>query len=366
VPVAATDKTFSKYNGIKRLHRDKGFFDLRWTDGACDKKRQESVSAANKKCTLARRAMDDKFDQFDVIIIGGGPAGMAAALWSDELGLRSCLIDSASDFGGQLGWIHNPITNYPGAKFDNGHAALRAFYASLSDRRFTQMLDCLVTKLEHTSLSVMLEDRREVSANAIVFAAGVRRRRLDVPGETEFGGSGILESGSRDKNEASGRRVGVIGGGDAALENALMLAELAEKVYLIHRRDRFSARKEFLKAVKHHDRIEIILDARVKEFGGSSALEFVDLELAAGGSRRVAIENAVVRIGVQPNSALLHGIVDLDDAGYVKVDREGRTSNDHIYAIGDVANPISPTISTATGSAASAIKSIALSLRKSE
>lgn len=310
--------------------------------------------------------MGDKIGQFDVIIVGGGPAGMAAALWCDELGLASCLIDTASDYGGQLHWIHNPITNYLGAKFDNGEAVFRAFSKSLSDRQLSPMLDCTVVSIDRPTLSVSLEDGRDISAKAIVIATGVRRRKLDVPGETEFKGKGVLESGSRDKGEASGRKAAVIGGGDAALENARILADFAEKVYLIHRRDKFSAREEFIKAVKHHDRVEVVLNARVKELGGSLNLEFVDVELSSGGSSRIAIENAVVRIGVQPNSEIVRGIANLDEAGYINVDREGRTSFPGIYAIGDVAHPTSPTISTATGSAASAIKSIAAVIRRSE
>lgn len=310
--------------------------------------------------------LGNKFGQFDIVIVGGGPAGMSAALWCDELGLTSCLIDTASNFGGQLHWIHNPITNYLGAKFDNGVAVLRAFSKSLSDRQLSLMLDCTVASIDPPTLSVSLEDGRDISAKAIVLATGVRRRTLDVPGEAEFKGKGVLESGSRDKGEASGRKVAVIGGGDAALENALILAEFAEKVYLVHRRDKFSAREEFIKAVKHHDRIEVILNARVKELGGSSNLEFVDVDLTAGGSSRIAIESAVVRIGVQPNSEIVRGIAEFDDAGYINADREGRTSAPGIYAIGDVANPTSPTISTATGSAAAAIKSIAVWIRRSE
>jgi thioredoxin reductase (NADPH) len=310
--------------------------------------------------------VSEKIGQFDVVIIGGGPAGIASALWCDELGLTSCLIDAASNFGGQLHWIHNPITNYLGARFDNGEAAFRGFSKSLAGRQFTQMLDCSATSIDASSHSVSLEDGREISARAMVVATGVRRRTLDVPGEAEFKGKGVLESGSRDKGEASGRKAAVIGGGDAALENALILAEFAEKVYLIHRRDRFSAREEFIRSVKGHDRIEVILDARVRELGGSTSLEFLDLELGSGGSSRIAVENAVVRFGVRPNSEIVRGIAELDDAGYINVDRDGRTSVPRIYAIGDVANPISPTISTATGSAASAIKSIAALIRRSE
>lgn len=310
--------------------------------------------------------MSDEVGQFDVLIVGGGPAGMAAALWCDDLGLSSCLVDSSSNLGGQLHWIHNPITNYIGAEFPNGDAVARAFSAPLSKFFFTPMLDYEVMSIDPASRTVSLDDGREISAKAIVLATGVRRRKLDVPGEAEFKGKGILDSGSRDKAEASGRKAAVVGGGDAALENALILADHAEKVFLIHRGEKFSARKDFVKAVKHHERIEVVLNARVTEFGGSSDLEFVDVELASSGSSRIAIDNAVVRIGVQPNSELLRGIVNLDAAGYISVDREGRTSADRIFAIGDVANPVSPTISTATGSASSAIKCIAASIRKTE
>jgi thioredoxin reductase (NADPH) len=272
------------------------------------------------------------------------------------------LIDSASNFGGQLHWIHNPITNYLGAKFEDGTAALRAFSSSLSDRQFTHMLDYRVMSIDPVGVTVSLDDGRDIAAKTIVVATGIRRRRLDVPGEAEFKGRGILESGSRDKSEASGRTAAVIGGGDAALENALILAEYAEKVYVIHRRDGFSARREFVKAVNAHDRIKVIFEATVKELGGSSELEFVDVELASGGSRRVGVDKAVVRVGVQPNSEILDGIAERDDAGYVIVDSESRTSASNIYAIGDVAHPISPTISTAAGTAASAIKSIRRSI----
>ncbi len=311
-------------------------------------------------------AISEKSGQFDVIIVGGGPAGMAAALWCDELGLTSSLIDSASNFGGQLHWIHNPIVNYPGAEFQNGEAAFRAYASALSKRKFTPMLDCRVISIDGSAITVSLDDGREISSKAIVLATGVRRRELGVLGEEEFKGRGVLESGSRDKNETSGRKAAVIGGGDAALENALILSEVAEKVYLIHRRESFSAREEFIKAVSRHYRIEVILNAIVKEFGGSSNLEFVDVELAGGGSSRISIENAVVRIGVQPNSEIVVGVADVDDAGYVIVDREGRTSAAGIYAIGDLAHPISPTISTAVGSASSAIKSLAALVRRTE
>ncbi len=310
--------------------------------------------------------MNEKFGQFDVIIVGAGPAGIAAALWCDDLKLTSCLVERSSEIGGQLHWIHNPISNYPGTQFAGGSDAAHRFKKSLAGRSVTVKTDAHVLKVDVNSRSVFIEGEQPISGKAIVLATGVRRRQLGVAGEAEFHNKGVLESGSRDRRDASGKRVAVIGGGDAALENALILAEHAEKVHVIHRRERFSARKEFIKSVKASDRIEAVLNARVKEFGGSEGLEFIDIELVKGGSQRIAIENAVVRIGVLPNSELLAGTVDLDDAGYVIVDRIGQTSATDIYAVGDVAFPESPTIATSVGTAATAIKHIASKIRLSE
>ena len=304
--------------------------------------------------------------QFDVVIVGGGPAGMAAALWCDELDLSLCLIERSSDVGGQLHWIHNPIANYAGAKFSNGLDCLRGFKDSLAGRRSTLISDANVVSIDPVKKTTELEHGETVSGKAIILASGVRRRALGIRGEDQFAGRGILTSGSRDRREASGARVAVIGGGDAALENALILSEYASRVYLVHRRDRFSARREFIKEISRHKNIETVLDARVTEFGGSEMLEFIDIDRMASGTERIRIDKAVVRIGVQPNSELLAGVVDVDEAGYIVTDRVGRTSVENIYAIGDVAFRESPTISTAVGSSAAAIKCIAANIRKSE
>lgn len=304
--------------------------------------------------------------QFDVVIVGGGPAGMAAALWCDELGLSSCLIERSSDVGGQLHWIHNPIDNYAGAKFRNGFDCLRRLKESLSGRDSKLMSDAKVVTIDAVEKAVELDYGESVAGKAMILATGVRRRTLGVPGEREFEGRGILTSGSRDKREASGLNVAVIGGGDAALENALILAEYASKVYLIHRRGRFSARREFIKKVSRQKNIETIFDARVVEFGGSETLEFIDIERTAVGHERIRVDMAIVRIGVQPNSDLLAEAVDIDEAGYIATDRVGRTSLEGVYAIGDVAFRESPTLSTAVGSAAAAVKTIASTIRRTE
>lgn len=300
--------------------------------------------------------------KFDVVIVGGGPAGMAAALWSDELGLASCLLEKGNSLGGQLSWIHNPIRNYPGAEFRDGAECLKGFEASISDRRFEFFPNVSTFSVVSATREVMTS-AGSFSGKAIVIASGVRRRELSVPGEAEFRGSGILESGSRDRRSVDGLDVAVVGGGDAALENALLLAEFANKVYIVHRRDRFSAREEFVAAVAAIPKIECLLETNVERFGGENELEFVDVIGTGGSSCRLSISNAVIRIGVVPNSELLVNAAELDDRSYVKVDSLGRTSAEGVYAIGDVANPVAPTIASAVGTAATAIKSIAESTR---
>lgn len=303
--------------------------------------------------------------KFDVVIVGGGPAGMAAALWCDELGFSSCLIEKGGSLGGQLAWIHNPINNYAAAEFSSGSECIEGFKTSLSGRTFQ-----LFTDTEAVSIDL---DKRTVETpggtfkgDSLVLAMGIRRRELGVPGEMEFRGNGILASGSRDRRQVEGQDVAVIGGGDAALENALILTEYANKVLLIHRRDGFTARNEFIESIASNAKIEPILGATVDEFGGGDQLEFVDVRDAAGSSRRLPVTKAVVRVGVVPNSEMLAGHLDLDETGYVRVDHLGRTSADRVYAIGDIANPVSPTIASAVGSAATVVKSIAKCARESE
>lgn len=302
---------------------------------------------------------------FDVIIVGGGPSGMAAALWCDELGLSSCLFEVSGTLGGQLSWIHNPIRNYLGLEFRDGTDCLDKFQASLADRQFQLFSDITVFSISAETCEV-ITSAGKFAGKAIIIATGVRRRKLDVPGEVEYRGRGILESGSRDRKQVAGARVAVIGGGDAALENALILADFADKVYLIHRRNRFSAREEFRNAVAANSKIDTLFQYEVERFGGGSELSYMDLRSVDGTSRRLGASKAVVRIGVEPNSELLVDHNDLDSNGYVKVNHLGQTAVKNLYAIGDVSNPVAPTIASAVGSAACAVKAIAKDIRSSE
>lgn len=297
---------------------------------------------------------------FDVIIVGAGPAGVSAAIWCADLGLTAVVLEKQPEPGGQLLWIHNPITNYPGLFAKNGLELRDRFMESFDRFDIPLMLSAEVAKIDTDDTSVTLADGRRITAKHIILATGVRRRKLNVPGEEEFQGKGILESGARDKHLVKGKAVAIIGGGDAALENASILAEYASRVYVIHRGGEFSARENFVRAAAENPKIQLILETVVTKINGRGRVESVELlDRKSGRSRELSVNLLLPRIGVAPNTDLLIGQAELDSKGYVKVDHFGNTSEQNVFAIGDAANPVSPTVASAAGAGATAAKAAA-------
>lgn len=297
-------------------------------------------------------------EKLDVIIIGGGPAGMSAALWCSDLGLRSMMFEKGAKCGGQLSRIFNPVENYLGLTAENGEAVREMFERSLIGRDVSMRTGVEVTDVDVENKSITTSDGSVHNANALILSTGVRRRRTGVPGEPEFEGKGIMRSGSEERASAAGKRVVVIGGGDAAAENALILAEYASRVHIVHRRPEMGARAEFIERIHTADNIEFIPNSVLERIDGRDHLERIEIrEVETRAVQTLETEFLIVRIGVVPNSELIRGKVETDRDGYVIVDRECRTNRPGIYAVGDVANPVSPTIASAAGMGATAVKS---------
>ena len=297
---------------------------------------------------------------YDVAIVGGGPGGLAAALWCGDLGLRSILIEQETELGGQLHKIHNPVANYPGVETANGTELADLFVAqTVRSEQFAHHQGAVANICKSDDGFLLnLSDGESIESKSVVIATGVRRRTLGVPGEMEFAGRGILDSGAGTGVLAAGLVVAIIGGGDAALENALILGRHAKQIYVIHRGDQFSARGQFIDAAGAIGNVEFIFGAIVRGVTGDQAVRGVDIELKASGEKRsLAIDNLLIRIGVQPNSKPFVDLATTSN-GYIIADGSGRSSVSRIFAIGDVANPSAPTIAGAVGQAATAIKTL--------
>lgn len=295
--------------------------------------------------------------KFDVIIIGGGPAGISSALWCDELGLEAVLLDSRSELGGQLLSTYNSIENYLGIEVKSGREMRDIFVSQLHKRNLSLRLNSKVIDVNVERKEVTLKDGNVVFAKALFVATGVKRRRLGIKGEKKFKGRGVLASGKRDKDLVKNKTVLIIGGGDAAFENTDILSATASKVFLVHRRKKFTARKEFLEKAFKNAKVEIVTNTIVKRIIGEAKVEKVLLQnLPDGKIYSINTEAVLLRIGVEPNTEFLEDKVELNGNGYVKVDPNCETSQADIFAVGDVANPLSPTISSAVGMAATAVK----------
>jgi len=301
----------------------------------------------------------------DVVIIGAGPAGLSAALWCDELGLDTLMLEEREDVGGQLALIHNRIDNYLGLQADNGLQLRELFAAQTRDCEFDLWTNVQIDKVDLKARRIVLRSGEELQSITIIIATGLRRRKLGIPGEDEFTGRGIIESGKRDRDSVAGKDVCVIGGGDAAAENALLLAEVCPTVTMINRSRKLRARREFSEQLHTHHCITVFPESNVRRIIGNDQVEAVEIErTGAIKPFQMAVQGVLIRVGFEPNTDLIRGQLDLDDGGYVRVDSRQETTVENVFAIGDVANPTAPTVAGAVGSGATAAKVIASRLQK--
>jgi thioredoxin reductase (NADPH) len=296
----------------------------------------------------------------DVIIIGAGPAGLSTAFWCDELGLDTLVLEQAEQVGGQLHRVYNPIENYLGLKARNGPELLAHFTQDLDAAEFDLWTQVDIESVDVKARRISLRSGEELQTIAIVIATGVRPRALGVPGEKEFIGKGMIESGTRDRQLFAGKDVCVVGGGDAAVENALLLAEVCPTVTVVHRGKKLRARREFAERLSPNNRITVFTESVLTRILGNEKIEAVEIQRKEGLKPfQLAVGGVLIRIGVEPNTELFRQQIETDEKGYITVNRQQETSVPMVFAVGDVSNPVAPTISSATGAGTTAAKVIA-------
>ncbi|MFA5967421.1 MAG: FAD-dependent oxidoreductase [Patescibacteria group bacterium] len=271
---------------------------------------------------------------YDVIIIGTGPAGLTGALYTCRRSLKTLVIGQT--MGGQA-ILPACVENYPGFGKTDGLTLVKEWQTQTLSAG-AEIKTGLVTEIkkDDDSFEVELEDGTEYKAKAVILAMGRTPRKLNVPGETEFTGKGVAYCATCDAPLFAGRDVAVVGGGNAAVDAAILLSGVAKKVYLIHRNDQFKAEAALLHKLATLTNIEKILHTEVEEIKGSSFVEQVKINQISDGTERIIdVQGVFIEIGGDANTGFVKGLVKLNDKQEIIIDEHNQTSVEGIFAAGD-------------------------------
>lgn len=293
-----------------------------------------------------------------LVILGAGPAGLTAAIYAARAGCDPLVVEMLFA-GGQM--VNTPeIENYPGYRSIDGPSlseAMRAHAESVGVRFRTSE----IRGLEKTPEGFRIETADgPIDAARVIAATGASRRKLGIPGEAEFAGRGVSYCATCDGGFFRGRTAAVVGGGDAALEDALYLSEILREVTLIHRRDTFRADGILVRRIREKGNIRILTPYRPLEITGGMKVDGIRLaHTQTGEERRVDCDAVFVAVGNVPNTAYLAGLADLDEAGYVLAGEDCRTKTPGLYVAGDLRRKPLYQIVTAAADGAVAAKAAA-------
>jgi thioredoxin reductase (NADPH) len=292
--------------------------------------------------------------EFDLVIVGAGLAGLTAAMYAGRYGLSVGIVDQMGA-GGQIVNVEK-IENYPGfpegiAGFDLG--------PMVQEQAEAAGAEFIMDTVE--ALEIDGDDRivrcaeEELHSRAVIIAAGSSLRALDIPGEERLLGKGVSHCASCDAPFFAGQAACVIGGGDSALDEAAVLAGQAARVLLIHRGPEFDAQQAIVDKVTALPNVEPLFDTEVAEILGDDSVTGVRLhDLASGGTRDEALAGVFVFVGLEPNTAFVRGVLDLDEAGHIKTDVLMRTSVAGVFAAGDIRQASVAQLVSAAGDGATA------------
>ncbi len=275
--------------------------------------------------------------EYDLVIVGGGPAGLAAALYSTRYFLKAIVV--TEKIGGYLSEIHL-LDNYLGLPSIRGAELLEKFVAHISTYGVPIVVDKVIEVTRDESLWIVsTEGGRRLRTRAVIIATGSKRKKLGAPGEERLIGRGVSYCATCDGPLFKDRVVAVIGGGNSALSSSIYLASICSKVYLVHRRSSFRAFPTYVEAVKANPRIELLLNSIVKEVVGEERVEAIRVINVVDGRESVVKVNGVfVEIGLEPDREFFNKIgLEVDDGGHAVVKPDMSTNLPGIFVAGDAA-----------------------------
>lgn len=291
---------------------------------------------------------------YEVIIIGGGPAGLSAGIYTARA-RRRCLLVEMGLIGGLI-TTTGQVENYPGFPDGIGGGELTALMHRQATGFGLETLNAEVSGISPENRPMQVKTSQgDYGADVIIIAGGSDRMKLGVPGEAELAGRGVSYCATCDGFFYHQKKVAVVGGGDAALEEALHLTKFADRVYLIHRRDQFRATKIMQEKVLAEPKIEPLLSRVVTAIQGETAVSKLQLQNPfTGESGELAVDGVFVSTGFQPNTGYLKDILPLDKTGAIITDKSMATAVPGIYAAGDIREGAARQVISAAGDGATA------------
>lgn len=294
---------------------------------------------------------------YDIIIIGSGPAGLSAAIYAQRACLDTIVIEKNGISGGQVlnTW---EVDNYPGFPGVTGFELSRQFreHANKLGARVVQD-EVVQVELSGNVKKVVCEEET-YEARCVILASGAHHRTLEVPGEGELRGAGVSYCATCDGAFFRGRTVAVVGGGDAALEDAIFLARMCEKVYIVHRRDKLRGAKRLQERLQALENVEFVWNSETAAIEGNGQVEALRLrQTKTGEEKRLDVDGVFIAVGIAPESELYAGQLELDEQGYIRADESGQTSVPGVFAAGDVRTKALRQILTAASDGANCVAS---------
>lgn len=271
---------------------------------------------------------------YDMIIVGAGTAGLTAGIYALRSGSKPLILE-CEVMGGQI-TLSPCVENYPGIAKISGMEFADGLMAQLSDLG-GEVTYGKVTSSRKTAngFEVRTEDGEIYEGKILVIASGAAHRHLGIAREEDLIGKGVSYCAVCDGPFFRGKTAAVVGGGSAALQDALYLAGICSKVYLIHRRDTFRAEKSLINQVANTANIECVMESRVTALVGEPKLTALEVTNTAGDTQTIAIDGLFVAIGMEPHNEAFEELVELDDAGYIIAGEDCKTKTPGVYAAGD-------------------------------
>ena len=274
--------------------------------------------------------------KFDVIVLGGGPAGYTAAMYTARAGLSTLVIEKLYA-GGQMTQTPN-IENYPGFPQGIDGVLLGMNFQAGAQNAGVQTLNAEVTAVNLQGQEKILTTAKgDFVGRTVIIATGADHRHLGLPREWELTGKGVTYCATCDGMFYRGKTVAVVGGGNSAASEALVLSRIAKKVYLIHRRDSLKASRSYHQPLEQAENVEFIWNNQVSQLLGEGKLSGVVLQdVRSGQEQELQLDGLFISVGRNPATELFRGQLELDEGGYIVADESTRTSVPGVYAVGDV------------------------------